>query len=64
MARTSRSGSRRNCWTRGLATREVKTEIIPLGSGEGISHVYMKHPPKLVGRRSRKEADEDSELIG
>jgi hypothetical protein len=41
---------------------KVRTDIIPLGSGEGISHVYMKHPPKLTRRRGK--SDDDSALIG
>lgn len=40
---------------------QVLTDVIPLGSGEGLSHIYMKHPPKPTRRR---RDDEDSELIG
>ncbi len=40
----------------------LETEVIPLGSGEGLSHIYMKLPPKLTARR--KPADDDSAAIG
>lgn len=39
----------------------VPLDVIPLGSGEGLSHIYMKRPPKLT---KRKKADDDSEAIG
>lgn len=35
----------------------------PLGSGEGLSHIYMRPAEKLKPRRG-KDADEDSETIG
>jgi hypothetical protein len=40
----------------------LDTDVIPLGSGEGLSHVYMKQPPKLTARR--KKTDDDSAAIG
>ena len=40
----------------------VPLDVIPLGSGEGLSHIYMKPPPKLTKRKG--EPDEDSAAIG
>jgi len=40
----------------------LETDTIPLGSGEGLSHVYMKYPPKLTKRKGAP--DEDSQAIG
>lgn len=40
----------------------LHTDTIPLGSGEGMSHIYMKPPPKLASRK--KTQDDDSEFIG
>ena len=37
---------------------------IPLGSGEGLAHIYLKRPPKLTKRRGRGDDDPDSETIG
>lgn len=45
-------------------SQPLPIDMIPLGSGEGLSHIYMKPPPKLTARRSRKGDDEDSETIG
>lgn len=36
----------------------------PLGSGEGLAHVYMRPPEKPKSRRGKQADDEDSELIG
>lgn len=41
----------------------VATETVPLGSGEGLSHIYMK-PPAKTAVRKRGEPDEDSQAIG
>lgn len=40
----------------------LHTDSIPLGSGEGMSHIYMKPPPKLASKK--KPRDDDSEFIG
>ena len=40
----------------------VPLDVIPLGSGEGLSHIYMKPPPKLSKKKG--QADEDSAAIG
>jgi len=40
------------------------TDTVPLGSGEGMCHIYMKPPPKLTARRRKGQPDEDSEAIG
>lgn len=40
----------------------LETEVIPLGSGEGLSHIYMKLPPKLTAKKGRP--DDDSAAIG
>lgn len=45
-------------------SQPLTIDTIPLGSGEGLSHIYMRPPPKLTARRSRKGDDEDSETIG
>jgi hypothetical protein len=39
-----------------------ETDVIPLGSGEGLAHVYMRLPPKLTAKKSRP--DDDSAAIG
>ncbi len=41
----------------------LETDIIPLGSGEGLSHIYMKYPPKLTKRKPGAD-DDDSAMIG
>lgn len=40
----------------------VHTETVPLGSGEGLSHIYMKPPAKTA--RRKPDTDEDSQAIG
>lgn len=40
----------------------VPLDVIPLGSGEGLSHIYMKPPPKLTKKKG--QPDEDSAAIG
>lgn len=42
---------------------KLDTFEAPLGSGEGLAHVYMRPPEKPKSRR-KGEPDEDSELIG
>jgi hypothetical protein len=42
----------------------LETFEAPLGSGEGLAHVYMRPPEKPKARRGRNTDDEDSELIG
>jgi len=40
----------------------IHTETVPLGSGEGLSHIYMRPPAKLA--RRKRDDDEDSTAIG
>lgn len=40
----------------------IPLDVIPLGSGEGLSHVYMRMPPKLSKKKGA--VDEDSAAIG
>jgi hypothetical protein len=42
----------------------IDTFEAPLGSGEGLAHVYMRPPEKPRSRRAKNADDEDSEMIG
>lgn len=42
----------------------VPLDVIPLGSGEGLSHIFMKRPPKLSKNKKSTATDDDSAMIG